>query len=289
MKKIIIMFAILIGFNPVFASDFTQYCSSNTASSTFLGSLESITGINFIARNIFEGQIASAAKKETGSKFNVDIDSFFGVNVLNGEFRNLKASSNNFNYDGISASKVDIETVCPYNKIGIDNGKVVFKENMVLKYVTEITQEDLTKIASSSKYAKIINKINSDKTLSSLVKITSSDIKLNNDKLVLNYAVTPLLNQGILSHLPIATKTLNLSFSTGLKAENGELKLCNFGLNSKKIGIDALLPLINKFNPLSYGIKLGQTNKGTVEVQNVTIANSKIKVDGMVLLPKDAN
>ncbi len=286
MKKIIVLFALLLFTAPSFAADFRQYCSAGKANPTLLGNLGSITGINFISRNIMEGQISNAIKKEVNSKFNVDLDSFFGVNVLNGEFRGLKASTDNFNFDGLAASKVDVETVCPYNKVALNGGKLVLKENMVLKYNTEINQSDLNKIAASSKYLKMIEKINSDKNISSLVKVTGSNIQLDNNKLVLNYSITPVLGDGILSRLASAT-TFNLAFSTGLKAENGELKLCNFALNSKKIGLDALLPLVNKFNPLTYGLKLGETTKGKVQIDNVTIADSKIKINGQVLLPKE--
>lgn len=283
-KKIIAILVLSLGLNPVFASDFTQYCAQKTADSTFLGNINSMTGLNFIARNILESQISRAFKKETNSKFKVNLDGFFGTSILNGEFKSFKANSSDFNYDGLAASSVNIETVCPYNKVGFSGGKLVLKENMVLKYQTEINQNDLNKIANSVKYLKIIEKINSDKAISSLIKITSSNIKLENNKLILNYSIAP---KGLLSYLSISSNPVNLSFSTGLKAENGELRLCNFGLNSKKLGLDSLLPLINKFNPLTYGIKIGQLAKGTVEIQNVSLADSKIKLDGMVLLPKN--
>ena len=286
MKKILVLFVLLLLTTPSFAADYTQYCSAGKANPTLLGNLGSLTGINFISRNIMEGQISNAIKKEVNSKFNVDLDSFFGVNVLNGEFKGLKASTDNFNFDGLAASKVAVETLCPYNRVGFNGEKLVLKENMVLKYDTEINQSDLNKIASSAKYLKIIEKINKDSKISSLVKVTGSNLQLDNNKLILNYSITPVLGQGILSRLASAT-TFNLSFSTGLKAEKGELKLCNFALNSKKIGLDALLPLVNKFNPLTYGLKLGETNKGTIQIDNVTIANSKIKIDGTVLLPKE--
>ena len=100
MKKIIYFLILsLCTLNPIFAKDYFQYCSVNNAQKTFSGNIASISGINFLSRNIIEHEISKNLKKETNSKFKVNIDNFYGVNILQGEFKSLKATSKDFNYN----------------------------------------------------------------------------------------------------------------------------------------------------------------------------------------------
>jgi len=287
MKKIIIsIFAFALGLNPLFAKEYMQYCASETATKTFVGNLASLSGVNFLSKNIIEHEISKSVKKETNSDFKVNIDNFYGVNILDGEFKNLKAKANEFKYDGFFMSNLAVETLCPYNHVSYKDEKLSFRENMVLKYSTEITQKDLDKTLQGLEYKKIIDKMNSDKIISSLIKIKDSKAKIQNDKLIFSYEVLPLPKYDILSKLPVDIKPLNLSFSTNLKAKEGKLELCDFELNSKKFNYSNFIPIINYLNPLAYSISVDKNNKGENEVQNVTIANSKISIDGIILIKK---
>lgn len=288
MKKIIVLLSILLSFNSVLALDYNSYCPAKKDTSTFFGNIASLTGFNLVNRLFLENRIASAIKKETNSKFDIDIDSIFGSSVMSGAFKSLSAKSSSFGYNGIYMSDLNISTLCPYNYVSFKNGKLSFPENMVLNYKTSLTQSDINKILSSDLYKKAIAKMNKDSSISSLVSIKSSSIKITDDKLNFTYSVLPFPKLGgIFSKLSSSIQPINVSFSTNLRANNGKLELCNFDVNSKKIGYDALLPIINKFNPLSYGINVGKNNKGTIDVQNVNIKNSKIQLDGFILISKN--
>ena len=130
--------------------------------------------------------------------------------------------------------------------------------------------------------------MNKDSSISSLVNIKSSAVTISDNKLKFKYELTPFpKTSGLLSKLTSSIKPIDLSFSTNLRANNGKLELCNFDVNSKNIGYDALLPIVNKFNPLSYGVNVGKNAKGTIDVQNANIKDGKIQLDGVLLISKE--
>ena len=286
MKKIILVLTIIfISINPLFAKDFLQYCPINNAQKTFSGNIASLLGVNFLSRNIIEHEISKNLKKQTNSNFKVSVDNFYGINVLGGEFKSLKANSKNFNYNGLYTSNLNIETLCPYNSVLFKDNELFFKENMVLKYSTDITQNDLDKTFESKEYKSVIDKMNNDKILSSILKIQNSKAEIKDDKLVFKYEVMPASHLNYL--LPFTLKPAKIAFSTNLKANNGKLELCDFELNSKKYYSSYFLPIINLLNPLDYGFSLDKNNRGENEIQTVKIADSKIKIDGMILIKKN--
>ncbi len=288
MKKIIFFLILsLYTLNPIFAKDYFQYCSINNAQKTFSGNIASISGINFLSRNIIEHEISKNLEKETNSKFKINIDNFYGVNVLKGEFKSLKANSKNFNYKGFYTSNLNVETLCPYNYVVFDNNELFFKENMVLKYSTEITQKDLNKTFESSEYKTIIDKMNNDKIISSILKIQNSNAEIKDNKLIFKYEIMPTINDNLSFLVPFTLKPAKISFSTNLKANEGKLELCDFELNSKKYYSSYFLPIINLLNPLKYAVAFDQNNKGENEIQTVKIADSKITIDGVVLIKKN--
>ncbi len=288
MKKIIYFLILsLYTLNPIFAKDYFQYCSVNNAQKTFSGNIASISGVNFLSRNIIEHEISKNLEKETNSKFKINIDNFYGVNVLKGEFKSLKANSKNFNYKGFYTSNLNIETLCPYNSVIFDNNELFFKENMVLKYSTEITQQDLNKTFESSEYKTIIDKMNNDKIISSILKIQNSNAEIKDDKLIFKYEIMPTLNENLSFLIPYTLKPTKLTFSTNLKVNEGKLELCDFELNSKKYYNGYFLPIINLLNPLKYAVTFDKNNKGENEIQTVKIADSKISINGIILIKKN--
>ena len=288
MKKIIIFLAFILSFNSAIAVDYSSYCPAEKSTSSFLGNVGSIIGVNFINRVILQNRLASAIKKETDSKFDVDIESIFGSSVLSGAFKSLSAKSKSVGYHGIYMTDFSVQTACPFNYVSFKDGKLAFPENIVLNYKTSVTQEDIDKILNSDLYKNAIKKMNKDGSISSLVNVKSSSIKISDNKLKFKYTLTPFPKaEGLISKLTSSIKPISVSFTTNLRANNGKLELCNFDVNSKNIGYDAILPIINKLNPLSYGMNVGKNNKGTLDVQNVNIKDGRIQMDGVLLISKN--
>lgn len=287
MKKILFLsITLILSINSTLAKDYSQFCSTNSANKTFLGNIASISGYNSISRNIIENQIANALKKETNSKFDVKIDSFLGTNVKNGEFKSLKANSDNIFYNGIYMSDVNIETICPYNKVDYRNKTLTFDENLALKYSASITQDDLDKLLKESSYQKIIDKMNSDSTISSLIQIKNSNIKIKDDKLEIIYNILPLAKLDTIGIFKNKIKPIKIAIGANLKVEDGNIELCDFDFNNVKAKYNNLIPIINMLNPLSFEMDFDKNIKGEMDVENVKIANSKIQLEGTVLIPK---
>lgn len=289
MKKIslILLLLLFLKQNSLYAQDYYSYCSVNSAKKTFGGNFASVSGFNSLTRNIIESQIQKAIKKETGSKTEIKIDSFYGVNILNGEFKSLKAKAKDFNSNGLHFSNLFVETICPYNSVEFDDNSIKFRENMVLKYQTELTQDNLNDFISSSKYQKIINSMNENKALSSILKIENSKVEIKDDKLQFVYQIIPNGANSVFSIFKNHIKTFKINFSANLKVENGKIVICDFKLNKLSSKYSYLLPLVNYFNPMNYQIDVDKNNKAKLNVENVKIANSKINIDGFLVLEKN--
>lgn len=285
MKKVFLT-AFLLFLNCAYGYDYSYYCSQDSASKSFAGNLSSVSGMNFLARNIAENRIEAALKKETGSKFKVKIDGFFGSSTLSGAFKSFNAQSKNYHYKNFYASNLELSTICPYNKVSYKDNKLLFDENLVLKYSTEITQQDLDKTLEMSDYHKSIEEMNSNKLISSLFKIQNSKITIRDNRLVFKYEVLPLAKYDLYSLIGKTPKPIDIIFGANLKVEDNKVQLCDFDLNSFKTSYQMFLPIINLLNPLNYKVSLDKNTKGDLKIENVKIADSKIKIDGYVLVPK---
>ncbi|MBQ8847511.1 MAG: hypothetical protein IJ003_01035 [Candidatus Gastranaerophilales bacterium] len=288
MKKIILL---LILFNLSFcakAYDYSSFCAPEPISKNISGNILSLIGLNFLSKNIIESQITHAVKKELNSKIKINLDNFYGVNILSGKFKSLEATSKEFNFDGFYFSNLKVNTVCPYNYVSIKNKELVFMENMALKYSTEITQDNIDKIINSSFYQNLIDKMNSNKIISKAIKIQNSNIQIKDNDLILDYKIVPSEKTDLLSSIiKNYIKPANIKINANLKANNGKVELCNLSLNSKTNKYNDLSSIINLLNPLSYNLDINKSNKGELKVENVEIKDNKIYLDGIVLIKKN--
>ncbi|MBQ8476120.1 hypothetical protein IJ531_03560 [bacterium] len=244
MKKLIIFFILLL--LPSYALDYGLYCSDLAPSKSLSGALMSTTGVNFLARQIAQKEIAKALKKETGSKFDVKIGTFFAANITQGEFSKFSAISKNYSHDNFSAQKLTLETICPYNKISYKNDKLNYDTEMVLKFSAENNQDNLS---------KMLNK----------------EIKIVNNKLVFDYKI---------SAFGIKTK---LSLRAGVDIKDNKIELCNIELNNKTLNASKYLSLLNLTN---FKVNLDKSTKAQVKLDDVKIKNSLVYLEGYVLVPK---
>ena len=281
MKKGIVLLFIILS-SVTYAKDYSEFCSTSSAQKSFSGSLMSFSGLNTLSRNIIESQISRAIKKETNSKFKIKINNFYGNNILGGEFKSLKATSKKYNDGTIFLSDLKVQTICKYNHIDLVDEQIKFVEPMVLKYNAKITQDDLNEIINSAPYQKMIEKMNEDETISSLIKIKKTDVTIKHNKLYFKYMIEPLsrFNLGIFK-----LNKFDIIFSADLKVNNGEVEICNFQLNSKNTRV--FLPLINKLNPTTWKIDIDENNKAKLEVDFVEIKNDEILLEGYILIDKN--
>ena len=170
MKKIVLAIFSIFLLSPVQAQNYYQFCSDDIHKKNLSGFFMSSSGLNMLSRNIIEKEIEKAIKKETGSKFKIKINNFYNTNIFNGEFKSIKATSKKYAYDGIFLSDINVKTICPYNHISFENNKLYFKQNMVLKFSTFLTQEEFKKTIQAQKLDKRIS--------SALIKFSKYDMFL---------------------------------------------------------------------------------------------------------------
>lgn len=243
----------------------------------------SVSGMNFLFRNIIENVISSIIKKETNSKVEIKLSGFFGSNILKGEFSKLKASAKNFSYNGFYFSNLDVKTMCPYNHVSLIDDKLKFNENLILDYSLEITQEDLAKISNSSEYKKTIEKMNSDKAISSLLQIKESSFEIRKNKLYLKYIVIPSAKNDIITLISKNIKPIKISIGADLKVVDGKIELCNL-TSSKYVNF---APIINRLNPLLYDFEIDKNSKGELKIKQVEIKDNKICLNGEIFILKN--
>ncbi len=285
MKKIIFLMILAFVVQNANAKDYTQYCSTKTPNKTFTGVLASTSGLNLLSRNVIENEISGRLKKELNSKFDVKINNFYGTNILNGSFRNLSATTKQINYGGFYLSDIKAKTLCEYNQVEYKDKKIIFKENMVLKYASTITQEDLNNTINSTEYKKIIEKMNKDEYISSIFKIEPSKLEISDNGISMQYSILPLpkLNSSIVKNF---LQPIKVNISGNLKAKDGQIELCDLTLNSKKAN---LIPpsIINLLNPLNYNISVQKDKNGKLDIDNIAIKDKKIQIDGHIVILKD--
>ena len=131
----------------------------------------------------------------------------------------------------------------------------------------------------SSDYKRMIDDINSIGGNLNIFQITSTNIKLKNDKMyyVLKYS------------MPFVRKTKELVITANLKVENGQIELANtsFLNNSMALDVDKLSKLINYINPLDFSAKILENKDARFNIETVNISNGKITIDGNMTILKD--
>lgn len=286
MKKIIyiILFTIM-GVYSCSAIDFSQYCANEPAQKNVKGTLASVSGFNFMTRNLIEFYISKTLKKELGGNFKVNIKNFYGTNVLNGEFSDLSAQAKEINFNGFYMSNINAQTLCKYNHITYKNDELQFIENFLLKFSSQITQDDLDKTMTSGEVKNITNKINKNEAFSSMFSAQEAKFEIKNNKLYLKYKITPLPNFD-LSALKTVIKPINITISSDITAKNGKIKLNNLKLASKKSS-KISNSIISMLDPLKYSFKISKNKRSQLYVDNAQIKNNIIYIDGTVYVPKD--
>ena len=245
--KRLILFILLIT-TSCFALDYSYFCSDNIPSKTASGVLMSGSGANFVARKIAQMEIEKALKKETDSKFSVKINSFWGTNIAHGEFNKFVAKSKNYYHNNLSAERLTVETLCPYNKVSYLNNKLNFDSNMVLKYDAEINEANLSQMAKQN-------------------------IKIIDDKIGFDYKI---------SAFGIKAK---LNLKAGLTVNDNKIELCDIQFNNKSISASKYAYLLE--NLMNFKIDLNKDTKADVKVDSVKIKDSKVYLSGFVLIPQN--
>ena len=283
MKKIILSFVLLLAVQGVQAQDCsTLKCPAPyDLTSGFSRGMSTVTGQKFLSEKIGEKLVKKAIKKNiTSGDIKVNLDAYSVRDLKAGRFKSLEINGKNVDIQGVYISSFNAKTLCNFNYIANDKkGNYIVKEDIPASFNAIITEEDLNKTMLSSDYKRMIDDINSIGGNLNIFQITSTNIKLKNDKMyyVLKYS------------MPFVRKTKELVITANLKIENGQIELANtsFLNNSMALDVDKLSKLINYINPLDFSAKILENKDAKFNIETVNISNGKITIDGNMTILKD--
>lgn len=283
MKKIILSFVLLLAVQGVQAQDCsTLKCPAPyDLTSGFSRGMSTVTGQKFLSEKIGEKLVKKAIKKNiTSGDIKVNLDAYSVRDLKAGRFKSLEINGKNVDIQGVYISSFNAKTLCNFNYIANDKkGNYIVKEDIPASFNAIITEEDLNKTMLSSDYKRMIDDINSIGGNLNIFQITSTNIKLKNDKMyyVLKYS------------MPFVRKTRELVITANLKVENGQIELANtsFLNNSMALDVDKLSKLINYINPLDFSAKILENKDAKFNIETVNISNGKITIDGNMTILKD--
>ena len=283
MKKIILSFVLLLAVQGVQAQDCsTLKCPAPyDLTSGFSRGMSTVTGQKFLSEKIGEKLVKKAIKKNiTSGDIKVNLDAYSVRDLKAGRFKSLEINGKNVDIQGVYISSFNAKTLCNFNYIANDKrGNYIVKEDILASFNAIITEEDLNKTMLSSDYKRMIDDINSIGGNLNIFQITSTNIKLKNDKMyyVLKYS------------MPFVRKTKELVITANLKVENGQIELANtsFLNNSMALDVDKLSKLINYINPLDFSAKILENKDAKFNIETVNISNGKITIDGNMTILKD--
>lgn len=283
MKKIILSFVLLLAVQGAQAQDCsTLKCPAPyDLTSGFSRGMSTVTGQKFLSEKIGEKLVKKAIKKNiTSGDIKVNLDAYSVRDLKAGRFKSLEIDGKNVDIQGVYISSFNAKTLCNFNYIANDKkGNYIVKEDIPASFNAIITEEDLNKTMLSSDYKRMIDDINSIGGNLNIFQITSTNIKLKNDKMyyVLKYS------------MPFVRKTKELVITANLKVENGQIELANtsFLNNSMALDVDKLSKLINYINPLDFSAKILENKDAKFNIETVNISNGKITIDGNMTILKD--
>lgn len=283
MKKIILSFVLLLAVQGVQAQDCsTLKCPAPyDLTSGFSRGMSTVTGQKFLSEKIGEKLVKKAIKKNiTNGDIKVNLDAYSVRDLKAGRFKSLEINGKNVDIQGVYISSFNAKTLCNFNYIANDKrGNYIVKEDIPASFNAIITEEDLNKTMLSSDYKRMIDDINSIGGNFNIFQITSTNIKLKNDKMyyVLKYS------------MPFVRKTKELVITANLKVENGQIELANtsFLNNSMALDVDKLSKLINYINPLDFSAKILENKDAKFNIETVNISNGKITIGGNMTILKD--
>lgn len=283
MKRLFLVLCLIIfGSSQAFAAcDYSNLCAPKAYDlSSRCGQFTSkFTGMTFLSEQIANTIIKKELKKSTKEKFKVEMKSYSANDLMHGRFKYLKISGKNLNIDDTYLTSFKLETLCDFNYVDLSHKSIKFKENMVINYSMEISNEDLKKTIKSTGYLDMLNKVKLSGLGITFFKLEGADVELKNNKLYFTINVTT----------PMSTSPIPITVSSEVKVEDGNIVLTKVNLVNiyTMLDLSKVTYLLNILNPLTFSTDILNNKLSKMSVQNVEIKGNRIFIDGNVFIPKN--
>src|SRR5574344_1195096 len=280
-KRLIILLSMIFLASPALANcEYSDLCAPNAygLSSKSSQILSNVTGATFIGQTVAQSIIKKQLKKATKERFSVKVKGYSVQDLKNGKFKYLKVAGKNLDFDGIYISSLEFHTLCDFNYVDLSTNPL--KENMVLKFSTAVSDNDLRKTMNSSGYLDMLNSVSFSGMGINLFKFSGADVCVKNNKVYFTIKVS--------SQLLLGKKQMEVVVSADLKVNDGKITLSEIGLENlfTKIDLSKLTSLLNKIDPLTFSANVLGNDRAKISVENVNIIGNRILVTGNVFIPK---
>lgn len=238
-----------------------------------------ISGVNFVVRKTVEKIIKSEIKKELGLNVNATLEIFSINSLKNGEFKELKLRGKNLRYGSFSLSGFEAQTICPYNKVVLKNGRIYYPESLNLKYTGKITNADIQYIINSDKFKNAVSKISFNVFGKSGAGLLMPKVEIKQGFLFFDIPVQAFFLK----------KPVEIKLYTEIEVIDNKIILKNIKSENLKNGFfyDILNPVLNILNPLLYNINAVNGKYCNVTVTNAQISDNIINVNGIITVNKN--
>ena len=278
MKKILVILGVLLmtsGMGQAFTCDDFR-CPANPYDGSF--SFSNLTGVNFLAERIGNALIKKAILKDSKGKYKVNLQSYNTTALKRGEFKSLEINGTDTVTDGIYVSKVKLKTICDYNYIEINNKEnvAIFQQPFGMAYALQLTEEDLNKTMQSAAYKEMIRKINGIGNSYKLFNISSTSVKINNNKLYYTFN----------AKIPLLKMNQDITIETDIRARAGQIVLNDAKLvsNNFKIDMSKLERILNYLNPLEFAMGIFDGQDAKTKIEEITIKDNMVNLTGIMAI-----
>lgn len=238
------------------------------------GAFAKISLMNFTPVKVYESFIKHELKDELGADFDVKLEIYSSEKLKNGIFKSLKLSSKRLFYKGLSLSDVQAETINENNKFIYKKKRVYYPEELPLKFIASITNEDINAALSSEMFNTRLDELN-DKT-GGIFYIERPDIAIKSGKI---YFDVPLKTMFL-------SKRFYLHFNSDIEVENNEIMLKNITFTSSGniIDMSILDAIAAQLNPIKIKKEALQNKFCNILIETAKINNDIINIDGNLVI-----
>lgn len=262
--------------------DYAYFCHNNPydLSSKIGQTISTRIGATFLSEKMAQVMVKNALKKMTDQKFDVSVKSYSFLDLIHGRFKSIVISGKNLNFNGVYLSSLTLKTVCDFNYVQLDRNPIKFKENMIMRFFTVITDADLTKTMNSNGYFNSLNCVNVEGCGITFFKLSGAGVEIKDNKLYFNVRVTSQL---------LLAKPLDISIATDLKAVGGRIVFTKVDLGNMVKGVDLsnLAYHLSDMNPLTFSLNVLENPNTKMCINNVQIVDDKILVSGNIFIPQN--
>lgn len=239
-------------------------------------------GATTLSEKIAQKRIKEDLRKLTNQNFNVAVKSYSFWDVYRGRFKSVSISGENLNLNGVYLTSLELKTLCDFNYVKLNKKPIQFKENMVIGFIVEISDDDLIKTIHTSGYLDKLNCVDVKGCGITFFKMDGADVEIKNNKLYFKVRIT--------SHL-FLPKPLDVVLATDLKAENGRIVFTKVNLGGLVQGVDLskVASQLEKMNPLAFTLDVFENKNTKMCINSVDIVSNRIIIEGNVFIPKNTD